>query len=286
MVPRRDLHVGSVFQRSLYPGSITGWHAHAVTVDRLFCSVGTVRISLYDGRVASPSFGNAWHKICGPLRPAIVTVPPGVWHGIACLGPETALVLNLVDKAYSYTAPDHWRLPPDTDQIPHKLVRCAAVPDSAMTTGRTARLGSDRDPQPARGAKSGDQERHRPDPAGLGNARGRRRMPTDTPAAVAGVRRSAHVYIAASNLPVNVGEQSGPNNSGLPGLAAATSRCSTMTISGFPIHLSALSGWIDATGADIAFSRGAVLEPTANLTSRTMLTRFMVEDCVGLTIRP
>ena len=117
-----DMPVGSVFQRSLYPGSVTGWHAHAQTIDRLFCSVGAVRISLYDGRVASPSFGAVWHKICGVLRPAIVTIPPGVWHGITCLGPETALVLNLVDKAYSYLAPDHWRLPPDTDQIPHKLV--------------------------------------------------------------------------------------------------------------------------------------------------------------------
>lgn len=117
-----EVPVGSVFQRSLYPGSVTGWHAHATTVDRLFCSVGTVRISLYDGRTASPSFGTVWHKVCGALRPAIVIIPPGIWHGVTCLGPETALLLNLVDKAYSYEAPDHWRLPPDTDQIPYKLV--------------------------------------------------------------------------------------------------------------------------------------------------------------------
>ena len=51
-----------------------------------------------------------------------VTIPPGVWHGVVALGPETALLLNLVDKAYAYDAPDHWRLPPDTDQIPYKLV--------------------------------------------------------------------------------------------------------------------------------------------------------------------
>jgi len=117
-----SLPVGQVYQRTLYPGAVTGWHAHAVTQDRLFCCAGSVRISLYDGRKASPSFGAIWHKIVGPLRPAVVVIPPGVWHGVAALGPETALFLNLVDKAYAFEDPDHWRLPPDTDLIPYKLV--------------------------------------------------------------------------------------------------------------------------------------------------------------------
>jgi dTDP-4-dehydrorhamnose 3,5-epimerase len=117
-----QLPVGQVFQRTMYPGAVTGWHAHKVTLDRLFCCVGSVRISLYDGRKASPSFGTVWHKIVGALRPAIVIIPPGVWHGVTALGPEIALLLNLVDKAYAYDAPDHWRLPPDTEHIPYKLV--------------------------------------------------------------------------------------------------------------------------------------------------------------------
>lgn len=117
-----SLAVDQVFQRTMYPGAVTGWHAHAVTQDRLFCSLGSVRISLFDGRKTSPTFGALWHKIVGAVRPAIVIIPPGVWHGVASLGPETALVLNLVDKAYSFESPDHWRLPPDTDQIPYKLV--------------------------------------------------------------------------------------------------------------------------------------------------------------------
>ncbi|MGX5841413.1 dTDP-4-dehydrorhamnose 3,5-epimerase family protein [Mesorhizobium sp. ArgA1] len=95
---------------------------HAETIDRLFCCVGSVRISLFDGRKASPTFGAVWHKILGPLRPAVVIIPPGIWHGIVSLGAETAVVLNLVDKAYAYDQPDHWRLPPDTDHIPYKLV--------------------------------------------------------------------------------------------------------------------------------------------------------------------
>jgi len=116
------LPVGQVFQRTMYPGAVTGWHAHTRTLDRLFCSVGSVRISLYDGRKASPTFGALWHKIVGPLRPSLVIIPPGVWHGVVSLGPETALLLNLVDKAYAYDAPDHRRLPPDTEHIPYRLV--------------------------------------------------------------------------------------------------------------------------------------------------------------------
>ncbi|WP_292314942.1 dTDP-4-dehydrorhamnose 3,5-epimerase family protein [Mesorhizobium sp.] len=118
---RDGLPIGQVFQRTLYPGAVTGWHAHGVTTDRLFCSVGSVRISLFDGRKASPTFGVVWHKIVGAVRPAIVVIPPGVWHGVVALGPDIALVLNLVDKAYAYDAPDHWRLPPDTEHIPYKL---------------------------------------------------------------------------------------------------------------------------------------------------------------------
>jgi dTDP-4-dehydrorhamnose 3,5-epimerase len=30
-------------------------------------------------------------------------------------------VLNLVDRAYSYEAPDHWSLPIDTEQIPYRF---------------------------------------------------------------------------------------------------------------------------------------------------------------------
>ena len=116
------LAVDQVFQRLCDPGSVTGWHAHAVTTDRLFCAVGRVRLSLYDGRKPSPTFGALWHRVFGQDRPLIVIVPPGVWHGIVGLGTVPSLLLNLVDRAYSYDAPDHWRLPPDTPLIPYSLL--------------------------------------------------------------------------------------------------------------------------------------------------------------------
>jgi dTDP-4-dehydrorhamnose 3,5-epimerase len=116
-----DLPVDQVFQRWLNPGQVTGWHAHAVTTDRLFCAVGTIRVSLFDGRRSSPTSGNLWHRTFGGARPLLVVVPPGVWHGVKTIGPDPALIMNLVDKAYSYETPDHWRLPPDTPDIPYPL---------------------------------------------------------------------------------------------------------------------------------------------------------------------
>ena len=38
--------VRHVFQRLLPSGKVSAWHAHATTIDRLFCGYGTVRITL------------------------------------------------------------------------------------------------------------------------------------------------------------------------------------------------------------------------------------------------
>ncbi len=80
----------------------------------------------------------------------------------------------------------------------------------------------------------------------------------DTPAAVAEFGDPRITYI---DLPVNFGEQSGPNNLGL---AKAKGRYVALLNHDdlwFPDHLSALTGWIEAAGADMAFSRGVVLLP-------------------------
>lgn len=123
---RRDwdfdgLEIGQVFQRLLDPGAINGWHAHIVTTDRLFCAHGRVRVSLYDGRRSSPTFGAVWQRIIGAERPALILVPPGVWHAVTALGQRPSLLLNLVDQGYDYAAPDHRRLPLDTPHIPLRL---------------------------------------------------------------------------------------------------------------------------------------------------------------------
>jgi dTDP-4-dehydrorhamnose 3,5-epimerase len=61
------------------------------------------------------------HFRFGAMRPALVVVPPKVWHGVQNIGPSAALLINAVDKAYQYEGPDHWRLPADSADVPFKF---------------------------------------------------------------------------------------------------------------------------------------------------------------------
>ena len=110
--------VEQVFQVSLGPGEVSAWHVHQRTRDRIFVNGGAVRIVLYDARTASPTHGQINEFRFGEHRPALLVVPPGVWHGVENLRREPSTVLNAVDRAYSYGDPDHWRLPLDSPRIP------------------------------------------------------------------------------------------------------------------------------------------------------------------------
>lgn len=113
--------VEAVFQVLLKPGGVSAWHAHQVTTDRLFANHGLVKIVLYDARKNSPTRGKLNVFRIGTVRPTLVIVPPGVWHGVENISGEPALLLNLVDRAYRYEDPDHWRLPADTNKIPYQF---------------------------------------------------------------------------------------------------------------------------------------------------------------------
>tara|TARA_R110002124_G_scaffold225213_2_gene390580 strand:- start:789 stop:1319 length:531 start_codon:yes stop_codon:yes gene_type:complete len=114
-----DLHVSQIFQVSLLPGGISAWHAHEITTDRIFVNTGSIKVVLYDGREGSPTFGKINEFRCGALRPMLIVVPPKVWHGVQNFTSQPASLLNIVDKAYQYNDPDHWRIPLDTEEIPY-----------------------------------------------------------------------------------------------------------------------------------------------------------------------
>jgi len=102
--------VDQVFQRVINPGAISAWHLHKETTDRLFCTHGSLFVALYDERHDSPTFGIVSEYRIGTLRPTLIVVPPGVWHGVKNVGDEPAVMINMVDKAYNYEEPDHWNL--------------------------------------------------------------------------------------------------------------------------------------------------------------------------------
>jgi len=110
--------VDQVFQVALGPWEVTAWHVHRRTLDRLFVNRGAVRIVLYDARASSPTHGQVNEFRFGEQRPGLLLIPAGVWHGVQNLRDEPGGILNLVDRAYSYRDPDHWRLPLDSPRIP------------------------------------------------------------------------------------------------------------------------------------------------------------------------
>jgi dTDP-4-dehydrorhamnose 3,5-epimerase len=112
-----------VFQIRLTPGKISAWHAHQWTTDRFFISQGLIKIVLYDARQASDTHGQINELRFGTVRPALIIVPPGIWHGVQNLADEPSFLLNLVDCAYDYEDPDHWRLPWNTPVIPYSFAK-------------------------------------------------------------------------------------------------------------------------------------------------------------------
>ena len=79
------------------------------------------RIVLYDSRPESPTCGTVNEFKLGTERGGLVVIPPKVWHGVQNLHPENSIMINLVDKAYQYEDPDHWRLPQNTRLIPYRF---------------------------------------------------------------------------------------------------------------------------------------------------------------------
>jgi dTDP-4-dehydrorhamnose 3,5-epimerase len=114
--------LGQVFMKTMVGHAISGWHAHEHTTDRLFVAAGQVRIVLFDARPGSASQGLINEFVAGTGRPALVVIPPGVWHAVRNEHPrEAALVLNLVDVAYCYEQPDHRELALDHPDIPYRF---------------------------------------------------------------------------------------------------------------------------------------------------------------------
>jgi dTDP-4-dehydrorhamnose 3,5-epimerase len=51
-----------------------------------------------------------------------VLIPIGVWHGVQNINSANSIIINIVDKAYEYEDPDHYRIPFDDPKIPYKFV--------------------------------------------------------------------------------------------------------------------------------------------------------------------
>jgi dTDP-4-dehydrorhamnose 3,5-epimerase len=119
--PKADVDVQQVTWIQLNPNAVTDWHKHDLQTDRLVGIGGNIRLALWDDRAHSPTCGQSEILRMGILRPIMVLVPPGVWHGLRNESGEPAGYLNVIDQAYDYSKPDNWRLAPKTAGVPDIL---------------------------------------------------------------------------------------------------------------------------------------------------------------------
>lgn len=113
---------GQVYVTTCYPGVVKAWHAHTLQVDHLVCVAGTMKVGLYDDREDSPTRGEVMSLVLGLVRPALVKVPPGVWHGFTPVGGEMATLLNVPTVHYDPAHPDELRREPFDPDIPFEWI--------------------------------------------------------------------------------------------------------------------------------------------------------------------
>jgi len=103
------------------PGRIKGWGLHKKHEDRYFIVHGDIELVLYDVRPDSPTNGQVFKIILSERRRRLVNIPVNVWHANRNIGDKDAFIINFPTAPYDHANPDKYRLPLNTDQIPHKF---------------------------------------------------------------------------------------------------------------------------------------------------------------------
>jgi dTDP-4-dehydrorhamnose 3,5-epimerase len=120
--PAWDLHeapIVYVYQFTIRPGKIKGWHQHRLHDDRIFISQGTVKVVLYDDRPDSPTYRRVNEIYRSEHQRTIMVIPAFVFHAHQNVGNSDALFVSMPTRPYNHADPDVFRLPVNTDQIPY-----------------------------------------------------------------------------------------------------------------------------------------------------------------------
>jgi dTDP-4-dehydrorhamnose 3,5-epimerase len=106
-----DEAVTYVYASTVRPGRVRGWVVHLEQDDRLFFITGTAKLTLYDAREDSPTFGHANVHFLGDHDRALVRIPPGVVHAVKNVGDDEVVFVNLPTRPYDHEDPDKYRFP-------------------------------------------------------------------------------------------------------------------------------------------------------------------------------
>jgi dTDP-4-dehydrorhamnose 3,5-epimerase len=129
-VPHEDGHVTEVARASwdniggpvvqvhlttTFPGRHRAWGLHQRSTDRLFVVSGLVKLAVFDGRLDSPTYGCVNEVTLSEKNPALLIIPPNLYHGWKNIGTNEAIIINMPTAMYNYEAPDALDLPWDSE---------------------------------------------------------------------------------------------------------------------------------------------------------------------------
>jgi dTDP-4-dehydrorhamnose 3,5-epimerase len=103
------------------PGWVKGWGMHLRHEDRYCLLLGEMEVVLYDGREQSPTRGLVGKVQLTHYRRRLMSIPAGVWHADRNIGSTDCVAVNFPTIPFDHAAPDKYRLPIDTDQIPYRF---------------------------------------------------------------------------------------------------------------------------------------------------------------------
>jgi len=111
--PEVDQPIVQVHATTTLPGRVRAWGLHQRSTDRLFVVSGLISIVVFDGRRASPTFGAINEFKVSERNPALLVIPPNLYHGWKNIGTTEAFVINMPTVQYDYENPDALDLPYD-----------------------------------------------------------------------------------------------------------------------------------------------------------------------------
>lgn len=109
------------YQITIRPGQLKGWVQHRLNEDRLFFSLGTAKVVLFDDRDGSPTRGMVNELFFDEYDRRLLRIPAEVWHAVQNVGETDVLIVNCPTMPYDHRNPDKWDLPVDTDLIPYSF---------------------------------------------------------------------------------------------------------------------------------------------------------------------
>ena len=106
---------------TIRPGVVKGWGLHKEHADRYFIQFGELEVVLYDVRPDSPTNGLLSRVVLSQFDRRLINIPAGIWHADHNIGTTDAVFVNFPTQPYDHANPDKYRLPINTDEIPHRF---------------------------------------------------------------------------------------------------------------------------------------------------------------------